>query len=110
MKKKKLIVIGILTVLIAFMDISGLPCALFMNIEVLDIEPFYWTLMCNFIIIGIIAFLTLKYLCPDWRLGLNAEGIATGFKKYGIVGIAVGTLSGIAFLSDCVHLIISQLF
>lgn len=97
MKKKELIVAGILTVLIAFMDISGLPCALFMNIEVLDIEPFYWALMCNFIIIGIIAFLTLKYLCPDWRLGLNAEGIAIGFKKYGIVGIAVGVLSGIAF-------------
>lgn len=110
MKKKELIVVGILTVLIAFMDISGLPCALFMNIEVLDIEPFYWALMCNFIIIGIIAFLTLKYLCPDWRLGLNAEGIAIGFKKYGIVGIAVGVLSGIAFLSDCVRLIIVQLF
>ncbi len=71
MKKKELIIIGVLTILLAFMDISGLPSALFINIEVLDITPFYWTLMFNFIIIGVIAFFTLKYLCPNWKLGLN---------------------------------------
>lgn len=97
MKKKELIIIGILTILLAFMDITGLPSSLFINIEVLDITPFYWTLMLNFIIIGIIAFLTLKYLCPNWKLGLNAKGIKIGLKKYGIVGIIVGIISGIAF-------------
>lgn len=97
MKKKELIIIGILTVLLAFMDITGLPSALFINIEILDITPFYWALMFNFIIIGIIAFLTLKYLCPNWKLGLNANGIKIGLKKYGIIGIIVGIISGIAF-------------
>ncbi len=97
MKKKELIVIGVLTVLLAFMDISGLPCSLFMNIKVLDINPIYWSLMFNFIIIGIIAWLSLKYLCPSWRLGLNKHGLLTGLKKYGIAGIAVGIVSGIAF-------------
>lgn len=96
-KKKELIIIGILTVLLAFMDISGLPSALFINIEVWDITPFYWTLMFNFIIIGLIAFLTLKYLCPNWKLGLNKNGLKNGFKKYGIAGIVVGVISGIAF-------------
>lgn len=97
MKRKELIIIGLLTILLAFMDISGLPCALFINIEILDITPFYWTLMVNFIIIGVIAFLTLRYLCPDWRLGLNSIGLKSGLKKYGAAGIAAGVISGIAF-------------
>ena len=73
MKKKELIIIGILTILLAFMDITGLPSSLFINIEVLDITPFYFTLMFNFIIIGIIAFFKLKYLCKNWKLGLNKK-------------------------------------
>lgn len=97
MKKKELGAASILTVLLAFMDISGWPCSLFVNIQISDIEPFYWTLMLNFIIIGIIAFFTLEYLCPNWELGLNGKGIVAGFKKYGVVGIAVGIISGIAF-------------
>lgn len=97
MKKRELIIIGALTILSAFMEISGLPCALFINIEILDITPLYWTLMFNFIIIVAIAFLTLKYLCPDWRLGLNKKGLKDGLKKYGAVGLAAGVISGIAF-------------
>lgn len=97
MKKKELIIIGALTILLAFMDISGLPSALFINIEVLDITPFYWALMLNFVIIGIIAFLTLKYFCSNWKLGLNKKELKNGLKKYGIVGIIVGVISGIAF-------------
>lgn len=97
MKKKELIIIGILTILLAFMDISGLPSALFINIEILDITPFYFTLMFNFILIGIIAFLTLKYLCPNWKIGLNRNNLKVGLKKYGMVGIIVGIISGIAF-------------
>jgi len=97
MKKKELTTIAVLTVLLAFMDITGLPCSLFMNIKVLDIYPFYWTLMANFIVIGIVACLTLKYLCPDWELGLNKNGLKTGLKKYGFAGIIVGIISGIAF-------------
>lgn len=97
MKKKELIIIGILTILLAIMDITGLPSSLFINIKVLDITPFYWTLMFNFIVITIIAFITLKYLCPNWELGLNRNGIKTGLKKYGVIGFIVGIISGIAF-------------
>lgn len=97
MKKKELIIIATLTTLLAFMELTGLPSSLFINIEVLDITPFYWTLMFNFIIISIIAFFTLKYLCPNWKLGLNKKELKNGLKKYGIVGIIVGVISGIAF-------------
>lgn len=95
--KKELITVGILTVLLAFMDISGMPCSLFMNIEVRDIEPIYWALMLNFVIIGIVAFLVLRCLCPSWKLGLGKKGLAAGFKKYGVAGVMVGIISGIAF-------------
>ena len=95
--KKELIIIGVLTTLLAFMEISGLPSALFINIEVLDITPFYWTLMFNFIIILVIAFLTLNYFCSNWKLGLNKKNLKNGLKKYGIVGIIVGLITFIAF-------------
>ena len=97
MNKKELIIISILTILLAFMDISGLPSALFVNINILDINPIYFTLMINFIFIGLISFFTLKYLCSSWKLGFNKNGIVSGLKKYGLIGIVVGIISGIAF-------------
>ena len=97
MKKKELIIISVLTIVLAFMDISGIPSALFVNIKIFDINPIYFTLMINFVFIGIIAFLTLKYLCPNWKLGFNKTGILSGLRKYGIVGIIVGLITGIAF-------------
>ncbi len=97
MKKKELVIISILTIIIAFMDISGLPSALFVSINILDINPIYFTLMVNFIFIGIIAFITLKCFCPDWELGFNKNGILYGLKKYGIIGIIAGIITGLAF-------------
>jgi len=97
MKKKELIIIGMLTIVLAFMDITGLPSSLFINIEFMDVTPFYWTLMFNFIIISMIAFLILKQFCPNWKLGLNKKQLNKGLKKYGRIGIIVGIISGIAF-------------
>ena len=97
MKKKELIIIGFLTVLLAFIELSGLPSALFVNINFLDITPYYFTLMFNFLIIGLISFLTLKFLCPNWKLGLKKDGLKEGLKRYGIPGIAAGIISCVAF-------------
>ncbi len=97
MNKRELIYIAVLTLVIAFMDITGIPSVFFINIQVADIEPFYFTLMINFLIIGIIAFLFLKILCPNWKLGFTKTGLIDGFKKYGIVGIAVAVMGFIAF-------------
>lgn len=68
MNKREPIYIAILTLIIAFMDITGIPSAFFVNIQIADIEPFYFTLMINFVLIGIIASLYLKYyvLIGDW--------------------------------------------
>ena len=68
MNRRELIYIAVLTLVIAFMDITGIPSVFFINIQVADIEPFYFILMINFLIIGIIAFLFLRILCPKWQL------------------------------------------
>lgn len=94
---KELIYIAILTLIIAFMDISGIPSALFVNIQIADIEPFYFTLMINFLIIGMIAYPYLKILCPDWKLGLGKTGFVVGFKKYGVIGILIAIVGFVAF-------------
>ena len=95
MNKKEIIILSILTILIAFMDISGLPSALFINIKVLDINPIYWTLMINFIFILLITFITLKF--TKFKLGLTKKNLLLGLKKYAPIGVIVGIISGIAF-------------
>lgn len=97
MNKKELIYIAILTLLVAFMDISGIPSAFFVNIQIADIEPFYFTLMINFLIIGLVTFIYLKLLCPTWRLGFTKNGLSDGFKKYGIVGALIAFVGFVAF-------------
>ena len=97
MKKKELIIIGLLTVLIAFMDISGLPSTLLINFKFLDIAPIYFSLMLNFMIIGVIAYIVLKYFCPNWKLGFNKKDLKIGLKKYGVVGIIVSIVTILSF-------------
>lgn len=98
MKKSDLILVAILTILIAFMDISGIPSTLFVSITVADIDPIYFALMVNFLIIGAIAFLYLRFLCPEWKLGLGKDGLADGLKKYGLLGVGVALAGFVAFL------------
>lgn len=97
MNKRELIYIAVLTLVIAIMDITGIPSVFFFDIHVADIEPFYFALMINFLIIGIIAFLFLRMLCPKWKLGFTKIGLIDGFKKYGIIGVAVAIVGFIAF-------------
>lgn len=97
MKRKELLVVGVLTVILAFMDITGLPCALFVYMEVADIDPSYWALMFNFVVISAVAFFILNNLCPNWELGLRGKDFSAEFKKYGLPGIAVGLISALAF-------------
>ena len=97
MEKRTNWIIGILTVLIAFMDITGIPCSFFLNVKIKDIEPIYWTLMVNFVFIGIIAWTILHFFCPDFRLGLQKNGFSQGFRKYGLWGILAAVVGFFAF-------------
>lgn len=97
MNRRELICIAILTLLVAFMDISGLPSALFVNIKVADIEPYYFTLMVNFLFIGLVVFLFLSFVCPKWKIGFTKIGLLDGLKKYGLIGLAVAIIGLVAF-------------
>ena len=97
MKKREVTVAALLTVLIAFMDISGMPSALFVNIQLGDINPIYFTLMVNFALIGMLAWVIIKNFCPNWYLGFTTEGLKDGVKQYGLPGFVVGIICFIAF-------------
>lgn len=94
---RELVYIAILTLVIAFMDITGIPSAIFVNVQIADIEPFYFTLMANFLLIGAVAFLYLNFLCPKWKLGFSAKGLTDGLKKYGVIGTVIAIVGFVAF-------------
>jgi membrane protease YdiL (CAAX protease family) len=95
--KRELAAACIITVLMAFMDISGLPSALFPGIHILDIEPAYFTLMLNFILALALCFALRKLLCPNWALGLGPHGTSNGLKQYGLAGLLALAASLLAF-------------
>ena len=97
MSKRVSLTVAFLTLLIAFMELSGLPGALFMNLQILDVEPFYWTQMVNFLLIGLISWLILHFFCPGFSLGLGGKGFREGFRKYGYVGFLITVIGFISY-------------
>lgn len=98
MNKKQITAMTILTLVLAFMDISGLPAALFVHCSLSDVTPYIISLLVNFLIIGFFAWLVLKSFGKDWPLGLRISGLVEGLKKYASVGVAAGIFSCVAFI------------
>ena len=96
MDKKTKIVFGILCVVVAFMDISGLPAVL-LKFSVADVDSFILPLMLNFVLIGIIAFLVIKCFRITYPLGFTTDGLWKGLKHYALPGILAGIASFFAF-------------
>lgn len=96
MDKKMIAILTILCLVIAFMDISGLPGLLF-NIQVADVNPFIIPLMVNFVFIGIVATVVIKVWKIDYTFGFSTRGVGEGLKKYALPGIIAGILSFFAF-------------
>ncbi len=88
----------ILTLVLAFMDISGLPAVLFIHFSLSDVTPYIISLLVNFLFIGFFAWLVLKSFGKDWPLGLHKSGLVEGLKKYAFAGVVAGILSCIAFI------------
>ena len=83
MEKRTNWIIGILAAVIAIMEMTGIPSVFFVNLQIADVEPFYWTLMVNFLLVGILAWAVLHFFCPEFHLGLQEKGFGQGFRKYG---------------------------
>ena len=90
MNKKQITVMAILTLVLAFMDISGLPAVLFVHFSLSDVTPYIISLLVNFPIIGFLAWFVLKSFGRDWPLGLHTSGLVEGLKKYAFAGVAAG--------------------
>ena len=74
-KRNEIIFAFIITIIMTIMDISGLPAALFINIKILDIQPFYFSLMANFLLTAIVFFVGWKTLYSKWDFGLGTKGL-----------------------------------
>ncbi len=86
-----------LTLAMAFMEITAIPASLFFNISILDINSIYFTLMLNFLIALTICFVCKKFLIKDWNFGLHLNGIFTGLRKYGLPSLISTIIIAIAF-------------
>ena len=98
MNKKQITVMAILTLVLAFMDISGLPAVLFVHFSLSDVTPYIISLLANFLIIGFLAWFVLKSFGKDWPLGFHTSGLVEGLKKYAFAGAAAGIFSCVAFI------------
>ena len=96
-QKKEIAFASIITVIMTVMNISGLPATLFVNIEVLDIQPYYFSLMINFFFTALVFFIGWKIFYPNWSFGLGCSGFVAGIKKYGLSGILIFAVSSFAF-------------
>lgn len=97
-EKYQILYASITTIIMTFMNISGLPAVLFLNISILDIQPFYFSLMANFVLTAIVFFVAWKVLYPDWQFGLGMKGLSLGLKRYGISGLVLFLISSAAFM------------
>ena len=96
-QNRKIVFAFIITVTMAVMNISGLPATLFVNKEVLDIQPYYFPLMVNFFLTALVFFLGRRVFYPNWSLGLGCSNFVAGIKKYGLSGILIFAVSSFAF-------------
>lgn len=87
----------ILTIVMTFMEMTALPAALFCNIQIKDIEPFYFSLMINFILAFAICYICRKTIIKEWNFGLQFQNILTGLKKYGILSLVATLIVTVAF-------------
>ena len=88
----------ILTLVLAFMDISGLPAVLFIHFSLSDVTPYIISLLVNFLFIGFFAWLVLKSFGKDWPRGFHKSGLVEWLKKYAFAGVTAGIFSCAAFI------------
>lgn len=96
-KRSTTVVVVILTLIMTFMEMSALPAALFCNVQIKDINPIYFTLMLNFLLVFAICWMCKKFFIKDWLFGLQFKGIWSGLKKYGLPAVIATVIVAIAF-------------
>ena len=97
MKKTPVISTTILILIMTFMEMSWLPAALFVDVNLADVEPFYFVLMVNFAIAIALCFLWKLTLGKNWEFGLTTKGLWCDLKFYGWSGVMVTVFVTLGF-------------
>ena len=94
---KNIINVLVVTVIVALLDISGLPSVLLFKLKVFDINPLFISLFINFVIIASFVFLSKALLFPYWDFAFNKDFLQKGINEYGVVTLAVFVITTVAF-------------
>lgn len=81
---KQNIIAIIIAGIVAFLYITGIPTAFFVNIEVADIDPISIILFINIIFSMGVGISLVKIVIPKFDVGFQSRNFKTGIKKYGI--------------------------
>lgn len=95
--KKGWIAVLITTLLLAVMEMTGLPVALLPQVDFWGINPIYLILLVNFIIGGLLCSLLKRLFFPEWTLGLKFDGVGGDLRRYGLAGAVTAAASIAAF-------------
>lgn len=87
----------IATLLLAAMEMTGLPAALVSLVSFWGINPIYLILLANFILGGLLCALLKRLFFSGWTLGLKWDGVGRGLRRYGFVGAVAAAASFAAF-------------
>jgi membrane protease YdiL (CAAX protease family) len=98
-ERKENVIAIILSGIIAFLYISGIPSTLFVNIKVADVDPVSITIFINIILTLAVGISLVKILIPKFDVGFQSTNFKIGLKKYGVSCF-------IAFLIPCIAFII----
>lgn len=86
-----------IALLTAFMYVSGIPFALFLDIRIADVAPVYLSLMINMLFAGSLCVSLTKALYKDWPFRLRRKGILRGLGLYGAPGLLAFLISLMSF-------------
>ena len=83
-ERKENVIAIIIAGIVAFLYISGIPSALFVNIKVADVDAVLITLFINIILALAVGISSVKLLIPKFEVGFQSTNFTIGFKKYGV--------------------------
>lgn len=83
--------------IVALAYISGLPAALFLEVEWADVDPVCITLFINILAVMAVGWILVKRLLPGFPIGFTKKHFQTGLKRYGLSCLIAFAIPCLAF-------------
>ena len=98
-ERKRNVAAILIAVIVALMYVTGIPGALFVDIDVGDVDPVSITLFINILIAMAVGLALVRILIPTFEVGFTSRNFVSGLRAFGISCV-------IAFLVPFVAVII----